>query len=61
MADLSSVVIFLALLEPGRGARVILDFRGPARLVSGLGTGGGMGSEVDRVVSTDISFIDLPS
>lgn len=54
MADLSSVVNFLALLEPGRGARVILDFRGPARFGCGFGTEGGIELGVDRVVSADI-------
>ena len=61
MADLSSVVNFLALPEPGRGARVILDFRGPARFGCGFGTEGGIGSDVDRVVSTHMFCKDLSS
>jgi hypothetical protein len=54
MADLSNVVSFLGLLAPGKGARDILDFRGPGRLAAGLGTVMGLVAvESDWVGSTE--------
>jgi len=59
MADLSSVVNFLALDGPGSGANVTFDFRGPGFLSADVGVGVAVAIDLSTVDDTKLVSADV--